>query len=199
MNHSDLDIICIPGFLKKDESNTLFSQIKENVFLNGQMNTDPRVLGMPRLIKWFGDLGYGYSSIYHPPQVIPKYIEEVMLKVNNFLLNQQVNSQMNSVLINYYRDGKDKINYHSDDLSQIGEEPVISSLSLGDSRVFKFKNKETKEKVEFTLNNGDLFIMKGKTQDIWQHGVLPEEKKGERINLTFRNTQFEPLNSKIKD
>jgi alkylated DNA repair dioxygenase AlkB len=198
MSHSDLDIIYIPGFLKEYESNTLFSQIKENVFLNGQMNTDPKVLGMPRLIKWFGDIGYGYSSIYHPPQVIPKYIEEVMLKVNNFLLNQQVNSQMNSVLINYYRDGKDKINYHSDDLSQIGEEPVISSLSLGDSRIFKFKNKETKEKVEFTLNNGDLFIMKGKTQDIWQHGVLPEEQKGERINLTFRNTKFEPLNSKVK-
>ena len=198
MTASNLDIIYIPGFLQEQEANSLFNAILTNVFLNGQMNTDPKVLGMPRLIKWFGSKGYGYSSIYHPPQPIPNYIEEVMSKVNNFLLNQEVNSQMNSVLINYYRDGKDKINYHSDDLSQIGAEPVISSLSLGDSRVFKFKNKETKEKVEFTLNNGDLFIMKGKTQDIWQHGVLPEEKKGERINLTFRNTKFEPINSKIK-
>jgi alkylated DNA repair dioxygenase AlkB len=199
MNHSDLDIICIPGFLKKDESNTLFSQIKENVFLNGQMNTDPRVLGMPRLIKWFGDIGYGYSSIYHPPQTMPDYIVKEMFRINSFLKVQAIESEMNSVLINYYRDGKDKINYHSDDLSQIGSQPVISSLSLGDSRVFKFKHKVTKEKVEFTLNNGDLFIMKGDTQELWQHGVLSEENKDERINLTFRNTKFEPINLKTKE
>lgn len=36
----------------------------------------------------------------------------------------------------YYRDGKDKINYHSDDLSQIGENPVICSISLGETRTF---------------------------------------------------------------
>jgi alkylated DNA repair dioxygenase AlkB len=134
-----------------------------------------------------------HSSIYHPPQSIPDYILEKMVKINLFLEEKRIESQMNSVLINYYRDGKDKINYHSDDLSQIGANPVISSLSLGDSRVFKFKNKETKEKIEFTLNNGDLFIMMGNTQEFWQHGVLPEDKKGERINLTFRNTKFEPV------
>ena len=35
--------------------------------------------------------------------------------------------------------------------------------------------------------------MKGNTQELWQHAVLPEEKKKERINLTFRNTKFEPV------
>ena len=54
---------------------------------------------------------------------------------------------MNSVLINYYRDGKDKINYHSDDLSQIGENPVICSISLGEQELFHFKHKETKSKL----------------------------------------------------
>jgi alkylated DNA repair dioxygenase AlkB len=193
MKNSELDIIHIPGFLEEHIANTLFEKIKNNVFLSGQMNTDPKVLGMPRLIKWFGDIGYGYSSIYHPPKSIPDYIEEEMVKVNKFLKDNQIESQMNSVLLNYYRDGKDKINYHSDDLSQIGAEPVICSLSVGDSRIFKIKNKETKEIIEFILNNGDLFIMKGKTQELFQHGVLQEENKDERINLTFRNTKFKPV------
>ena len=126
MNTSELDIIHIPSFLLEKDANELFSQIQENVFLSGQMNTDAKVLGMPRLIKWFGEIGYGYSSIYHPPQVIPNYILEKMHLINEFLKNRQIESKMNSVLLNYYRDGKDKINYHSDDLSQIGDEPVIS-------------------------------------------------------------------------
>lgn len=193
MEQSNLDIIHIPNFLPEEDATILFENIQENIFLNGQMNTHAKVIGMPRLIKWFGDIGYGYSSIYHPPQPIPDYILEKMQLINGFLIEKKIESQMNSVLINYYRDGKDKINYHSDDLSQIGSEPVISSLSLGDSRIFIFKNKATKERIEFTLNNGDLLIMKGKTQELWQHAVLPEEKKKERINLTFRNTKFEPV------
>jgi alkylated DNA repair dioxygenase AlkB len=193
MIHPNLDILYIPNFLSKEEAEGLFNQIQSNIFLNGQMNTDPKVLTMPRLIKWFGDKGYGYSSIYHPPQKMPEYVLETMNKVNALLKSESVESQMNSVLINYYRDGKDKINYHSDDESQIGSEPVISSLSLGDSRTFKFKNKETKERIDFVLGSGDLIIMKGKTQELWQHGVLPENEKGPRINLTFRDTKFEPI------
>lgn len=191
MTNQDLDIIYIPAFLPKVCADELFSLIQANIFLNGQMNTDIKVLQMPRLIKWFGEKAYGYSSIYHPPQAIPEYISNEMDKINDFLQSREICSKMNSVLINYYRDGQDKINYHSDDESQIGSEPVISSLSLGDTRTFKFKNKLTSEKVEFSLCNGDLLIMKGKSQELWQHGVLSENNKKERINLTFRNTKYD--------
>lgn len=187
----DLDIIYEKDFLLDYSLNELFEKIKsesfkeENFLDNGNSK-------MPRLIKWYGDKPYAYSNIYHPALKMPDFILPIMNKINSYLELNEINSKMNSVLINYYRDGKDKINYHSDDLSQIGQSPVISSISLGETRTFSFKNKITKEKKELLLHNGDLCIMKGETQEKWLHAVLPEANKGERINLTFRNTLFEP-------
>ena len=40
----------------------------------------------------------------------------------------------NSVLINYYRDGKDRVAWHSDDEKELGQNPVIGSVSLGAER-----------------------------------------------------------------
>lgn len=191
--NNDLDIIHVPSFLSKGDADEFFKKLQENIFLNGQMNTDAKVLAMPRLIKWFGDKAYAYASIHHPAEEIPPYISKWMNQLNDFLYEKQIDSSMNSVLINYYRDGKDKINWHSDDESQIGSEPVIASLSLGDSRIFKFKHKVNKEQIDIELKSGDLIIMKGKTQELWQHAILPENNKKERINLTFRNTKFEPV------
>ena len=36
----------------------------------------------------------------------------------------------NSVLINYYRDGKDRVAWHSDDEKELGKNPVIGPLAL---------------------------------------------------------------------
>ena len=191
----NLDIIHEIGFLKNHSLKNLFELIKiesfkEEVFL------DKGNYKMPRLIKWYGEKAYAYANIYHPPLKIPNFIIPIMENVNQYLKENNIDSKMNSVLINYYRDGKDKINYHSDELSQIGDNPVICSISLGETRTFSFKNKDTKEKKEIQLNDGDLCIMKGDTQKNWLHGILPEPNKGERINLTFRNTLYEPIQIK---
>lgn len=47
----------------------------------------------------------------------------------------------NSLLCNLYRDGHDSIGWHSDDEASLGAEPVIASLSLGDTRVFSLRKK----------------------------------------------------------
>lgn len=45
----------------------------------------------------------------------------------------------NSLLCNLYRDGKDSIGWHSDSEPSLGPQPVIASLSLGDTRVFSLR------------------------------------------------------------
>lgn len=186
-----LDIIHIKGFLNNFSLEELFNKTKTESFKE-EVFLDKSNSKMPRLIKWYGKIPYAYANIYHPALEIPDFILPVLEKINHYLVENKIDSQMNSVLLNYYRDGKDKINYHSDDLSQIGKNPVICSISLGETRTFSFRHKETKEKIEIKLENGDLCIMKGDTQDIWQHAVLPEANKGERINFTFRNTLYQP-------
>lgn len=47
----------------------------------------------------------------------------------------------NSVLANLYRDGHDHVSWHSDDEISLGVQPVIASLSFGDSRNFELRKK----------------------------------------------------------
>lgn len=96
----------------------------------------------------------------------------------------------NSVLINYYRNGKDRVAWHSDDEKELGKNPVIASVSLGAERKFKLRHKKFKEnqlKHEVLLANGSLLVMSGTTQHHWLHEVPRTAKPiGPRINLTFR-------------
>lgn len=77
--------------------------------------------------------------------------------------------------------------WHADDESELGREPVIASLSLGDTRVFRMRHKESKTLVEISLEHGSLLVMSGLMQQCWVHEI-PKTKKpvGQRINLTYR-------------
>ncbi len=77
--------------------------------------------------------------------------------------------------------------WHADDERELGREPVIASLSLGDTRVFRMRHRETKTLVEISLEHGSLLVMSGLMQQCWVHEI-PKTKKsvGQRINLTFR-------------
>jgi len=92
-------------------------------------------------------------------------------------------------LLNYYRDGKDSMGWHSDDEKELGRNPVIGSVSFGESRVFQMRHKFKKDikKVDVELKDGSFLLMKGTTQYFWQHQI-PKSKRElkSRINLTFR-------------
>jgi alkylated DNA repair dioxygenase AlkB len=94
----------------------------------------------------------------------------------------------NSVLLNRYRSGQDSVSWHADDEPEFGKNPVIASVSFGESRLFQFRHKKRKElKVSVELTHGSLLIMRGGTQENWLHQI-PKTKKPveERLNLTFR-------------
>jgi alkylated DNA repair dioxygenase AlkB len=78
--------------------------------------------------------------------------------------------------------------WHQDNEKELGENPVIASLSLGAERKFSFKHIITKQKVDIILQSGSLILMKGETQEKWLHSLPKTTKvKTPRINLTFRN------------
>ena len=90
--------------------------------------------------------------------------------------------------MNYYKSGNDSVSWHSDDEEELGEFPIIGSLSFGGLRRFRLRNKQNKKLTHtFDLGNGSLLIMKGATQKLWEHEVPKTKKKvSGRINLTFR-------------
>lgn len=141
----------------------------------------------PRRTAWFGDEGtnYTYSGITMTPHAWTPLLQSL-----REVCEQNSGSTFNSVLLNLYRDGNDKMGWHADDEPELGTEPVIASLSLGATRKFRFRHRVTKEVVECALPSGSLVVMSGLSQKCWVHEV-PQQKRvtTPRINLTFRKIQ----------
>lgn len=147
----------------------------------------------PRLIAWYGDAGraYRYSGIQLAPLPWNSLLEQVRDRVELV-----AKSKFNSVLLNYYRDHRDGMGFHSDDEPELGSRPVIASLSLGETRTFvlKSKAKDGRSSVRIPLEPGSLLIMKGDTQLNWMHGIEKLTRPcGPRVNLTFRRILESPF------
>ena len=144
----------------------------------------------PRLVAWYGDRGgaYTYSGITLTPLRWTNLLLEIKTQV------ERVGAlTFNSVLLNYYRDNKDSMGSHSDDEPELGIQPVIASLSLGEERTFILKHKTNNliKPVRLRLASGSLLLMKGNTQQNWKHAIPKEPHRcGPRINLTFRRIRL---------
>ncbi len=102
-------------------------------------------------------------------------------------LELSVSAKFNAVLFNLYRNGNDSNGWHSDNEKSLGKNPIIASLSLGETRRFDLKHNLNNSKISFNLKTGSLFVMGGEMQHFWKH-QLPKMSKinAPRINLTFR-------------
>lgn len=172
-----------PHFIPASEREPLWLALMEQVELTqGQVNLFGKRHLIPRLQAWFGPQSYTYSGVTLKAKSVPPILRHLLTECQ-----QQVEAQFNSVLVNYYRDGKDKMGWHSDDEAELGGGPLIASLSLGATRDFDLKHKLSREKIRIPLTDGSLLVMAGECQKYWQHSV-PQRNKliRPRINLTFR-------------
>lgn len=181
------DIRYYPNFFDINTSDFLYQKLYKQVkwqqdYITLYGKTNP----IPRLTSWYGNEGkiYTYSNITMQPHPW----NESLLIIKNKLKNiTKVN--FNSVLINLYRDGKDSVAWHSDDEPELGENPVIASVSFGETRRFMFKPKDKNNhgKSELNLSHGSVLLMAGETQKYWLHQIPKTSKQvAPRINLTFR-------------
>jgi len=145
-----------------------------------------RLVLQPRLTAWYGDAGanYAYSGIQLRPHPWTPLLLDIKTRIED-----AVGATFNSVLLNYYRDHNDSIGFHSDDESELGDRPIIASLSFGEERIFVLKHKRLREAkpLRLRLASGSLLLMAGDTQHCWRHGIPKESRQcGPRVNLTFR-------------
>jgi len=186
-NKDELHLIYYPQFISKQEANRLFDHllnIKYNSDEDSKINIFGRMIKIPRKQVAFGDAGLSYK--FSGNQVFAK-IWDTELKKLQIKIQKYTNIHFNFVLVNYYKDGSNYIGWHSDDENDLASQ-TISSISLGITRDFQFRKKNNKKKkYEIKLNHGDLLIMKGQTNNLWQHS-LPKRTNinSSRINLTYR-------------
>jgi alkylated DNA repair dioxygenase AlkB len=144
-----------------------------------------REVDSPRLSCWIGDPDavYTYSGTRFEPRSWPDSLMSLRT-----CLRRQLDVDFNSVLGNLYRDGRDRMGWHSDNERELGPAPVIASVSLGATRRFVLKRRDDPSiKLALELPHGSLLVMAGNTQSHYRH-ALPATAKpvGARINLTFR-------------
>lgn len=140
---------------------------------------------IPRLQAWYADNGINYT--YSGKKLQRHNWNNTLIEIKG-KIESITSFKFNSVLANLYRDGNDSMGLHSDDEKELGKNPVIASLSLGESRDIYFKHKNNKSNLIIPQINGQLLVMYGKTQKYWKHEIKKTKKlKKPRINLTFRN------------
>lgn len=181
---TDGELIYYPNFLDESLTFQLFDELKNNTnWEQPEVKVYGKIYPTPRLVAWFGSEEYGYSNWKHKTNSYPDLLLTIQTEIEKVS-----NSKFNGVLVNYYRNGNDKMGWHADDEKELGTNPVIASLNLGSKRRFDLKHKtDYSKKFSIELENGSLLLMKGKTQHHWLHQIPTQKRvEGERINLTFR-------------
>jgi alkylated DNA repair dioxygenase AlkB len=182
----DLDMVFYPRFYSQKESIQLFDELLKTInWKQEQIKWYGKLLDLPRKTAWYGEKGknYTYSGISVFPEPWTPALEDIKNKIETVC-----GIKLNSVLLNLYRDEKDSVSWHSDDEKELGINPVIVSLSLGEERVFQLQNKENPDlRKDLLLTSGSLLLMRGATQHYWKHQIPKTSRKLKpRINLTFR-------------
>lgn len=72
---------------------------------------------------------------------MPQTILDIKQRVETFLKENGLDVDLNSVLMNLYRNEKDSVAWHSDDELTMGVRPTIASISLGSVRKFEMRPK----------------------------------------------------------
>lgn len=181
------DVRHVPGWLPAAQADTLLAALKDTVpWEVHRIRLFGRWVDSPRLSCWMGDADarYRYSGAAFLPHPWSPLLQSVRRR-----LQSELGTPFNSVLLNRYRNGTDSMGWHSDDERELGDEPVIASLSLGQARRFLLRRRDDHaSRVEYLLGYGDLLVMAGSTQRHCQH-ALPKSARAqaERINLTFRH------------
>ena len=156
-----------------DNDSFLFDTLRDNSDWDRRMSS--------RLTTSFG-VSYNYSDISYPDVIIPNYLDDLIIRINDV-----IGFTPNNCLVNYYLDGRSRMGYHSDrtDILLPGTGVVI--ISLGSTRTLRFRNINDRSIVDFTLRSGSLFYMTSDVQYLWVHSIPSDDTDKGRMSLTFRN------------
>lgn len=147
-----------------------------------------KIMGKPvkeaRYTCSYGSVNHRYSGI---TRKMNEWSKE-LLSIKE-LVEKTSQSEYNSCLLNYYKNGSNYIGYHSD--KEIVKDSNVATISLGSRRAFYFRRKSAEgETIKTYLDSGDLCVMNYETQKLFTHSIPKRTSQsnpiGGRISLTFR-------------
>ncbi|WP_104204257.1 alpha-ketoglutarate-dependent dioxygenase AlkB family protein [Billgrantia saliphila] len=180
-----------PGFLDRLQADEALARLDSELeWQRPRLRLYGREHTIPRRQVWMGDAEarYRYSGRDFVPQPWHPTAAWVRDRVQACLAQIDVPARFNSVLLNRYADGEERMGWHSDDEPELGEAPVIAAVSLGAERPLRMRWKHGVGKpFNVWLPHGSLLLMGAGCQAALQHALLPRRLPGLRISLTFRH------------
>ncbi|GAB5554466.1 MAG: alpha-ketoglutarate-dependent dioxygenase AlkB [Saprospiraceae bacterium] len=156
-----------------DNPSELYQELKNKVEWDERMSS--------RKTASFGK-AYNYSQISYPFQEFTHELNVIIESIADTL-----NFKPNNCLINYYLDGKSKMGFHSDQTDILYENTGVGIVSIGETRILRFRNIANREIIkDFELPSGSFIYMTNEVQEEWQHAIPKSDTKSGRMSLTFR-------------
>ena len=178
------DLCLIRSAFRAPEADQLFKHLLDDTpWREDRIVVFGKQRPMPRLTAWYGEFTYTYTGIVNPAAEWTPALLQIKSRVEAL-----ANDTFTGVLMNLYRSGRDSVSWHSDDERELGVGSAIASVSFGATRRFQFRRKgQQRLHSAMDLHHGDVLIMRGATQQLWQHQIPKTTRPvGPRINLTFR-------------
>ena len=182
----DGEALYFPGIFSEGECAELFSTLETEIqCAHESIRLFGKWILQPRLTALYGEdqARYRYSGIEMKAAPWTLSLRKILERIEPI-----AGARFSIVLLNFYRNERDSMGWHSDNERELGTDPVIASVSFGVTRRFSFRHRtERKLRTSIDLEAGSLLLMRGKSQEAWQHAIPKETRSlGPRINLTFR-------------
>ena len=181
--------VCLPWqhvlqYLTVNQQQLLQQEAQTYPFERPELTVFGKQHMIPREQVWFADAGcdYLYSGLMIHAAPWPHYLLRLRAQ-----LEQSFDQPFNGVLVNHYRDGLDRMGWHSDDEPEMVPNSLVISISIGATRDFDIRHKQRAERHRITLRSGDMLVMQPRMQQLWQHSLPQRKRLAEpRLNYTFR-------------
>lgn len=157
-----------PGWLAGD-ARLYDSLTKEVKWEQPEVRMYDRLVKTPRLV---GQV----DATVHP--IIPDLVE---------VLSERYGARLDRVSAGWYRTGIDSVAWHGDRIARDLPHSIVATVSLGGPRRFLIRPRGGGQSTGFDLGRGDLVVMGGACQRLWEHTVPKTAAAPPRIALMFRH------------
>ena len=139
---------------------------------------------------WTRETMWMYDKMVDVPRLVARFDGEYppMLADAKARAEALLGETFANVALNYYRDGRDSVAWHSDRIEQLRPNPTIALLSLGSTRQMVVRTKaKPRRTYAVDLDPGSLFVMAGASQEHWEHTIPKASRPSDaRVSIAFR-------------
>ena len=189
INVPGAELVYDAEFLTREESDQLLAELVRDVpWEQRDVVVHGKTWPQPRLTAWYGPAAYTYSGLTLDPHPLTPAMQKLQERIEAI-----TDTRYNSLLLNRYVAGKNHgIGAHADNEKELGRDPIIAMVSLGEERALRFEPARWNtqgQPFSVPCAHGSLTIMGKGTQRNWRHGVPKAVGRRDRVTLTLRSIQ----------